>query len=54
MTRNVMGDAILADVLSACKAESVNEFWAHVEEQKQYIRRFYNEVRQRPIIDVLT
>ena len=49
-----MGDPILADVLSVCKAQSVDEFWGHVEEQKQYIKRFYSEVRQHPIVDALT
>lgn len=48
-----MGDTILADVLSVCKAESVSEFWAHVDQQKQYIRKFYSEVWQTPPLSIL-
>lgn len=48
-----MGDRILADVLSVCKAESVNEFWAHVDQQKQYIRNFYSEVGQVPLVNII-
>ncbi|GJE91018.1 amidase signature enzyme [Phanerochaete sordida] len=45
--RNVMGDAAIADIMSACKPTTVNEFWSVIDQQKAFIRKINKEVWEK-------
>ncbi|EKM49959.1 uncharacterized protein PHACADRAFT_264416 [Phanerochaete carnosa HHB-10118-sp] len=45
--RHPMGDTVFADIMSICKPVSVDEFWSTIDQQKDYVRKFYKEVWEK-------